>query len=75
MQKIKQLSINNGREALKFLQKEFEKRNFDKVFWTTSSGAKIDIAKMTDNHLKNTIQMLEKRIRIRDFYNQLREEL
>lgn len=56
------LSIYNAQGALHYLQKELENRR--SIMWTMKTGELIDITKMTDTHLKNTISLLEKQIEL-----------
>lgn len=45
-------------DALRFLKIERERRS--KIIWTTNDGRDIDIRDMSDNHLNNSIDMLER---------------
>ena len=45
-------------DALRFLKAERERRS--KIIWTTNDGREIDIRDMSDNHLDNSIDMLER---------------
>lgn len=45
-------------DALRFLKAERERRS--KIIWTTNDGRDIDIRDMSDNHLDNSIDMLER---------------
>ena len=58
------LSIYNAKEALYYLNKELEKRT--QILWTTKSGEQIEIDKMTDKHLINTINLLEQQSELDD---------
>ena len=44
-------------DALRCLKAERERRS--KIIWTTNDGREIDIRDMSDNHLDNSIDMLE----------------
>ena len=56
------LTINNATKAIYFLEQETKKRT--KVYWTMKSGEKIDISKMSDTHLANTIELLRRQIQL-----------
>ena len=45
-------------DALRFLKAARERRT--KIIWTTNDGREIDIRDMSDNHLDNSIDMLER---------------
>ena len=45
-------------DALRLLKTERERRS--KIIWTTNNGRDIDIRDMSDNHLDNSIDMLER---------------
>ncbi len=48
------------------------KRENGEILWKTKKGEFIDIRKMSDNHLKNTINMLERNAEYSE-YKQLEE--
>ena len=58
------LSIYNAKEALYYLNKELEKRT--QILWTTKSCEQIEIDKMTDKQLINTINLLEQQSELDD---------
>ena len=64
MDNTKILSIYNAKEALYYLNKELEKRT--RFLWTTKTGEQIEIDRMTDKHLLNTINLLEKQAELDD---------
>jgi len=34
----------------------------NKVYWTTKNGEKIDVDKMTESHLRNTLKMILRKV-------------
>lgn len=59
------LSIDNPKEALYYLKEELEKRKT--ILWTMKNGELIDLKCMSNNHLINTIKLLEKQSEYDDF--------
>lgn len=53
----KEISTKNKQEALFYLKKELYKRQ--SIFWQQKNGSFINIKAMTDEHLLNTINLLE----------------
>jgi hypothetical protein len=51
------------------------KRNNGDIQWTTKDGARIPIKDMSDNHLKNVLNMLEKASHIQELYCEYRSYL
>lgn len=53
----KEISTKNKQEALFYLRKELYKRQ--SIFWQQKNGSFINIKAMSDEHLLNTINLLE----------------
>lgn len=48
----------DAEDALRFLKAERERRA--KIIWTMNNGQDIDVRDMSDEHLQNSINMLER---------------
>lgn len=60
----KVLSVSDPETALEKLKAELERRT--KYLWTTKSGKKVHLNDMSQEHLENTIRMLERIVDDRD---------
>lgn len=60
------LSINNHQEALVILNRELQRRTNYK--WKTRNGELINVSDMTDEHLLNTIKLLEEQELLYEVY-------
>ena len=65
------LSIKNPEQALEKLLLEREKRA--KYYWKMKDGSEILVDFMSDQHLDNTIKMLQKRVSERALYEDAAE--
>jgi hypothetical protein len=65
------LSIKNPEQALEKLLLEREKRA--KYYWKMKDGSEILVDFMSDQHLDNTIKMLQKRVNERALYEDAAE--
>ena len=65
------LSIKNPEQALEKLILEREKRA--KYYWKMKDGSEILVDFMSDQHLDNTIKMLQKRVSERALYEDAAE--
>ena len=54
------LSINNPEQALKYLEEE--RRSREEVLWSMLDGKAVNIKKMSNKHLDNTIYLLKRTI-------------
>ena len=54
------LELDDG-VAKGYLQKEYNRRHPKQVFWTMGDGSIINIKNMTDNHLLNAINLIDKK--------------
>lgn len=65
--KIKTIVIE---ASLEDLVEEMKRRGLIKTvkYWKTRTGEKIDITKMSDTHLVNTVRMLERNQELEDMY-------
>ena len=54
--------------ALAILREELERRNPKNYQWRTKDGTVLDVKDMTDSHLQNSINMLEKYLHEREIF-------
>lgn len=54
--------ISDEYEAIKALKREYNKRHPETEYWTMSDGNKIKLSDMTDNHILNAINVIERHI-------------
>ena len=66
------ISVEDPITALHYLWEEQKRR--ERVYWKMKDGNLIDIENMTDEHLNNTVKMLEKMENKRAFDEAMAEE-
>jgi hypothetical protein len=55
-------AISDEYEAIKVLKREYNKRHPATEYWTMADGNKIKLSDMTDKHILNTINVIERHI-------------
>ena len=67
---MKDVILEHDRFALAILKEELESRNPKNYQWKIKSGAVLNVKDMTDSHLRNAINMLERYLHEQEIINE-----